>query len=225
MCKEAGKYAKQLEECWNNDCHEGTLTIFGKEITVFTKEPHYKDLEEEASEDGWNSGWDEEECGGQKCAFIDDTYWTGWYEQDLGNDLREVMNDIVEEIFNTHSAKFKVTCQLEEPYNTPFDPNKEYDYDEEENLPDDKLLEKITEVFKSTIENDLYGDNLQVTVDRTAGTATATFTGDRFTTRSILLDGEDSVYGGDYMENGKIECLDEDVKKFFNEAYSYTISF
>lgn len=223
MCKEPGKYAKKLEECWDNDCHEGTLTLFGKEITVFTKEPPYRDPEEN-EDGGWGNDWDE--CGGQKCAFIDDTYWTGWYEQDLGNDLRYVMDDIVEEIFNTHSAKFKVTCKLTESYKKPFDSTLDPDdYFDDENLSDEKLLEKVTEYFKSAIERDLGGDNLQVTLDRATGIATATFTGDRFTTKDILLNDNTRIWGGEYLESGDIECLDEDVKKFFKEAYDYTISF
>ena len=139
--------ADQLSSCYNYDCHEGEFNILGKKITVFTREPVYH------TDETGNIDFSREPIsyGGDKCAFIDDTYWTGWYYPNCMEDLKACMTDVTKHLFEDASIKFTITGTLKENIFSNFIENyvpedhyedEPYYHDPEEsgNYTDEELL-------------------------------------------------------------------------------------
>jgi hypothetical protein len=139
--------ADQLSSCYNFDCHEGEFNILGKKITVFTREPVYH------TDETGNIDFSREPIsdGGDKCAFIDDTYWTGWYYPNCMEDLKACMTDVTKHLFEDASIKFTITGTLKENIFSNFIENyipedhyedEPYYHDPEEsgNYTDEELL-------------------------------------------------------------------------------------
>ena len=89
-----------LEKCYEEHSHEGEFKIFGKTIQVFKSE----------------GNWVEEEDEGTKfCAFIDEEYWTGWYNGswDQEEALRDVMEDVSRKVCEGRSLKFVFSGEMD----------------------------------------------------------------------------------------------------------------
>lgn len=233
--------AELLQSCYENHCHEGEFNILGKTIRVFTKEPTYQ-----KDKDGFNDySKDPIAYGGHKCAFIDDTYWTGWYCPDLGNDLKYCMEDVTKKILETAEIKFTITGTLKKAifpqYIENYIPEDHYEdepyyHDPEEsgNYKEEELLE----AFKTELnycfdmdESDIKSLNI-IELDRINHTFKVEVTLFNY----ILFDFFKDEYGlvnynewsYDYNIIDSISYSfehEEEIKQYMKEAFSYSISF
>lgn len=203
---------KILEECYNLHCHEGTFTLLGHTINVFTKETIYP-----TTEDGLTDFSAEPLFyGGHKCAFIDDTYWTGWYYPDPGYDLKECMEDVTKEIFKKSNFK----CSFDVTY------NKKIKFSNSEKLTE-YFLSSLKEVLNLDLIKDESLNIISVDPENCKFTANCDLYNDMvyylFADEELLITG---YYSSDNIENVKYTIEHEqEIKDFFEQAFNYTLSF
>lgn len=233
--------AELLQECFEKHCHEGEFNLFGKKITVFTREPEYQ-LDENNC-----PMFDKEPIsyGGHKCAFIDDTYWTGWYCPDIGNDLKYCMEDVTKKLFESVEIKFTIIGSLKETifpkYIENYIPEDWYDkevycHDPEEsgNYKDEELLEafktELNYCFKVD-ETDIKSLNI-IELDRTNHSFKVEVTLNNYILYDFFKDEDTLVSYNEWSSNyhviNSISCsfeYGEEINKYMKEAFSYSISF
>lgn len=231
--------ADLLQACYENHCSEGEFNILGKTIRVFTKEPTYQ-----KDKDGFNDySKDPIAYGGHKCAFIDDTYWTGWYCPDLGNDLKYCMEDVTKKLFESANIKFTITGTLKEKvfpqYIDNYLPEDWYDeevyyHDPEEsgNFTD----EELSEYLKKELESSLTVDDLDIKsiniieLDRVNHTFKVEVILENYILFDFFKDEDDlisSYDAGKYVIDSISYSFEheEEIQKYMKEAFNYSISF
>lgn len=203
-----------LEECYNLHCHEGTFNLLGHTINVFTKEEIYPTTKEGIPD------FTKEPLsyGGHKCAFIDNTYWTGWYYPDLGNDLKECMKEVTKEILEKSNFK----CSFEVTYEDEL--NEEYS-----NLDD--LKNHLLLALKSNLNSSLIEDeSLIITnIDNKNNKFHAICNLCSRMMYYLFTDEESLTDEYYYSENiTDIKCSidhEQEIEDFFEKAFNYTLSF
>lgn len=233
--------ADQLSSCYNFDCHEGEFNILGKKITVFTREPVYH------TDETGNIDFSREPIsdGGDKCAFIDDTYWTGWYYPNCMEDLKACMTDVTKHLFEDASIKFTITGTLKENIFSNFIENyipedhyedEPYYHDPEEsgNYTDEELLNAFKQELSycyNIDESDIKSFNI-IELDR----VNYTFKAEIYLYNYILFDFFKDEYSlvtyNDWSYNYYvIDSIsftfehEEEIKEYMKNAFSYTLSF
>lgn len=203
-----------LQDCYNHHCHSGEFSLFGKHIIVFTKEPVYP-----IDENGLPN-YDEEPIsyGGDKCAFIDDTYWSGWYEQDLGNDLYYCMKDVTKHLFESDNIKFTITGTLNSEKNTE--------------CSDEECKQKLLNDFNKSVNIDtldIQTINI-IEIDRINNSFKIEVTLHDYALFDFFKSQEDLINKYVIFDSEIIETIEysyenkEEIKKYFNDAFSYSIS-
>jgi len=203
---------KILKECYDRHCHEGTFTLLGHTINVFTKEPIYPTTKEGIPD------FTKEPLsyGGHKCAFIDNTYWTGWYYPDPGNDLKECMKEVTKEIFKKSNFK----CSFEITY------NNEIYFSNSEKLKE-YFLSSLKEVLNLNLIKD---DSLNIT---SIDTENCKFTAncDLYNDMVYYLFADKESLIPEYFYSDNIKNIkytienEQEIKDFFEKAFNYTLSF
>ena len=233
--------ADKLAHCYEYDCHEGEFNILGKKITVFTREPIYH------TDETGNIDFSRDPIsdGGDKCAFIDDTYWTGWYYPNCMNDLKACMTDVTKQLFEDASIKFTITGTLKEKIFSNFIENyipedwydeEVYYHDPEEtgNYTDEELLEAFNSELKNSFEvdeEDIKSLNI-IELDRVNHKFKAEVILQNYVLFDFFKNENKLVSYNDWTNNYYvIDSIsstfehEEEIKQYMKDAFSYTLSF
>lgn len=202
---------EQFQECLNHHSHEGEWEVFGKTITIFRAEPKYTEREDGSFD------WEEDEIAGMVCGFIDNSYFTGWYEQGP-NDLKKAMEDICSELFKNRQVDWNFSGTL-------WSLSKE----EKELYSRKSLVESVRKEVKRELpllglKPDSIRMDLNLVWNDGIFFGTASSNG-WFPLSEIVLKKQNSFTGEELIREGKVELASPALKQFFKEAFSYTISF
>ena len=202
---------EQFQECLNYHSHEGEWEVFGKKITIFRAEPKFT-----KREDG-SFDREGEETAGMVCGFIDNSYFTGWYEQGP-NDLKYTMEDICSELFKNRQVDWKFSGTL-----------WSLSEEEKELYSRNSLVESVRKEVKRELP--LLGlDPASIRMDGTLVWKDGIFFGTAsskgwFALSEIMLEEQNSFTGEELIREGKVELASPELIQFFKEAFSYTLSF
>jgi len=205
--------AKNLEFCYDNYSHEGEFVVLGRHINVFRKCEHLNvDSEKEEEENGWGGSWETPpaDCG----AFIDEDYFTGWFEEDLGNDLRYVMKDVLKHIFKVSDI-------------IAFTIKGDVNIDDVE-IPELEIKKGLKTDILKVLENfGFKGAVLKLSFDYDRESFVATFRGPATLLSSayVYLDDLAQDVQCDYLRSCELEPLEPSVKEFMDTAFETKIDF
>jgi len=187
-----------LDQFYSEHSHEGTFNVADWEIFVFRKTGNYAD------------------CGALVANnHTDKFYFTGWFEEDCGNDLKAVMLDVIKYMF-ANGFTVKITV------------NGDIDSDTCENYSIANLKNLVKIDCENAVESFVSDSkSLNITVDKDNEKFTATFNGGYWAWLSVK-NGE-----GFFAESSPKVCsdfsdemiFDDQIKKFTENAFNYSVDF
>ncbi len=191
---------KKLEFCAEHFSHEGEFSVLGHTIVIYRT----------CDWEDYDTGEYHEEYG-DVGAFLDEDYFTGWYEADLGRDLRYVMEDVTNELLKVlPDQKFSFAGTFEK----------------DEDLPDEEYSKLILEVLLKWFQEEGISSlpsNLSLSVDLEKETFSGSFIAGKEIVEKTLLLNEDRAYN-QYLEiSMKIKCSSDELNDYFQQAFDYKI--